>query len=157
MSRCSTLALFSRSSFTTSVCPSLAAEISAVQQSWDKWEKTPLFNYTDIIIIPGRAKDLVFGCCLWSFRSYQLVIPGGHSEGSSTVTRKVIYCTMYLLVWEAVTVCACKPRHLVIYKMTVQSTNYFDSTPHPHLWNHTSAWRTAVHQSRQRYQPGLQI
>ncbi len=95
--------------------------------------------------------------CLWSFRSYQLVIPGGHSEGSSTVTRKVIYYTIYLLVWEAPTVCACKPRHLVISKMTVQSTNYFDSTPYPHLWNHTSGWRTVVYQSRQRYQRALQI
>ncbi len=77
--------------------------------------------------------------CLWSFRSYQLVIPGGHSEGSSTVTRKVLYYTIYLLVWEAPTVCACKPRHLVISKndRTEYQLFWFYALPTPmksHIW-----------------------
>ncbi len=119
----------------TSVCPSLAAEISAVQQSWDKWGN----KHPRLITQTSSSQEELKILCLWSFRSYQLVIPGGHSEGSSTVTRKVLYYTIYLLVWEAPTVCACKPRHLVISKndRTEYQLFWFYALPTPmksHIW-----------------------
>lgn len=52
MSLCSKFALFSSNSLTTSMCPSFAAEISAVQQSCTKCQpvtlRTPIRHYTQV-------------------------------------------------------------------------------------------------------------
>lgn len=63
MSRCSRLALFSSSSLTTSMWPSLAAEISAVQQSCT--HRQPVTLGTPIrlqIQLDKRPSELYVGC-----------------------------------------------------------------------------------------------
>lgn len=75
MSRCSGFALFSSSSLTTSMWPSLAAEISAVQQSCVH-EQT---------VTPGSAlRSQTSGETPVQFlktaSTYQLIVPGAHGN-----------------------------------------------------------------------------
>lgn len=77
MSRCSGLALFSSSSFTTSMWPSLAAEISAVQQSCAYKQTITPGSVLESHTPGGSPVQLRKKRSLWT---YQLTVPGAHGK-----------------------------------------------------------------------------
>lgn len=88
MSLCSRLALLASSSFTTSTWPSLEAEISAVQQSWQKKDKKPHKSLTSRLDVPLFTTWSTFS----RFRTYQLVIPSSHECPNSLVNNAQWSC-----------------------------------------------------------------
>ncbi len=108
MSRCSRLALLSSSSLTISMCPSLAAEINAVQQSCT--HRQPVTLGTPIwlrIQVDKRLSELYVGRAgkFSKHFTYQLVIPGAHgnavSHGRTGVSDNYVWKTRVTTVSKA--------------------------------------------------------
>lgn len=84
MSRCSRFALFSKSSLTTSMWPSLAPEINAVQQSCA--QRQPLTVRTPIRLKIQFDKRMSEIYLRWprngqsTQSTYQLIVPGAHGN-----------------------------------------------------------------------------
>lgn len=113
MSRCSGLALFSSSSLTTSMWPSLAAEISAVQQSCTCKQT----------VTPGNASAHIWrNTCPapkkknHSLCTYQLIVPGAQGNAMPHGSKRSVSESVKNSGWQSTDCCS----RLLVQQMSVE-------------------------------------
>lgn len=113
MSRCSTLALFSKSSWTTSMWPSFAAEINEVQLSC--LQRQPVNTATPTELNSSRPNLNPSSTERPENRhssTYQLIVPGAHEDTVERLKSQSNTCLLFVLsvcvsMSQKISVCQC--------------------------------------------------